>query len=396
MGRAHDILGDVGDDDTKRLHAHEIPQAVRFLRKDLKVRAMHIASVLGETPENIRQLTRRTRAYGAAEQPLALEEDDIELLDLNDAQRGAEAKRRTQGVRIRTKHDLDLTERDVWAIFQNHQAVGLKEGYDALLLVRPCVAHARHADALRVRLLIEEKLAWFAQALGDTQQAFIYARAAMSLALDAFRESGGEKQYLLRYGEAALVASICLQKMHLPALAFPYVRAADEANEAVGQKPGSEHLRQRGAIHLQMGDRYDQDARSEFDRARERMKQKEEANHPVDLKMTSLRQKALIDPGIHWDDAQEMLAEVAQTYGQKSLQYETAARFVAAVGLKFASSESNQTALELLDSISPVPASGLGSGVPHILSMTPGLGLKGGDLDRWLRFALWETPPSRK
>ena len=83
------------------------------------------------------------------------------------------------------------------------------------------VANARHGQALRIRLLIEEKLAWFALPLNRIDEALRHARRAMRFAVKALRESAGEKGYLLRYVESALVASICLQKMHSPML-FPF------------------------------------------------------------------------------------------------------------------------------------------------------------------------------
>src|ERR1019366_113911 len=113
------------------------------------------------------------------------------------------------------------------------------------------------------------------------ETALTHTQRAMRSARKAFRESAGESGYLLRYGEAALVASICLHKMHKPERAIAFIRAADEANQALGQRPGSEHLRQYGACFLQMGENYDDLAERQLKRAPKRMLRKNEARNDV-------------------------------------------------------------------------------------------------------------------
>lgn len=216
--------------------ARQVPQSIRFLR-ELGVRGPRIAGIFGETADSIRHIDNRAYAKAAANlTPILIDKKGLALLRLN-----------IRGIRLRTKQDLDQAEADIWAIFQSHQSVGLEEGYEALLAMLPSVANARHGKALKVRLLLEEKLAWFALPLGRIETALGHAGGAMRAACKAFRESAGEKAYLLRYAEAALIASICLQKLHEPERAFAFIRATDEANRAAGQLPGSEHLRQRGA-----------------------------------------------------------------------------------------------------------------------------------------------------
>jgi hypothetical protein len=198
---------------------------------------------------------------------------------------------------------------------------------------------------------------------------------------------------LIPYGESALVASICLQKMHRPEQAFAYIKAADEANIAAGQLPGSEHLRQRGASFIHMGAKYDDLANKALTNAPKRMRRKNEAGHPIDLAMNSLRQQAFLNPAWGWGKSLELVADVKAAYGERSMQYRVAAKSAALVGLKLATREATETSLQLLDTISPFAA----NGISNILSITPDLKLSDEDRDLWLRFAMNETPlPPRK
>jgi tetratricopeptide (TPR) repeat protein len=372
--------------------ARQVPQSIRFLRK-LKVPATRIAGIFGETADSIRHIDDRAYAKAPADPALvSFDKNDLALLRLSDEKRRAQYRRNIQGIRLRSKQDLDHAEANIWAIFQSHQSVGFEEGYEALLAMLPSVANARHGQALKVRLLLEEKLAWFALPLGRIEMALAHAQRAMRAARKAFRESAGEGGYLLRYGEAALVASICLQKLHKPERAIDFIRAADEANEALGQRPGSEHLRQYGACFLQMGENYDDLAERQFKRAPKRMLRKGEVNHEVDLGMSGLRQLAFLDPAWGWDKALELADAVKSAYGANSMQYSVAAKSAAVAGLKYATPEATSTALKLLDEISPTPPENAAKGVRHILSITSDLKLSPDDLDRWLRFAMNEAP----
>lgn len=373
--------------------ARQVPQAIRFLREHLRVRATRIAGIFGETPDNIRHIDSRSYAdVPAAATPPDVENDDLALLRLTPEGRLAKHRRNMQCIRLRTKQDLAQAEANVWAIFRNHQSVGMAEGYEALLAMLPGVANARHGQTLKVRLLLEERLAWFALPLDRIDIAFAHSQDAMNTALAAFRESAGERGYLLRYGEAALIASICLQKLHRPRQAITFIRAADNANIALGQYPGSEHLRQRGASLIQMGATYDDRAARQLELAPDRMKLKKEAVHDVDLEMSGLRQRAFLDPAWGWDKALELADSVKKVYGESSMQYAVAAKSAAVAGLKYATPEATSTALSLLDEISPAAPEESAKGVRHILSITPQLKLSPEELDRWLRFAMNEAP----
>ena len=72
------------------------------------------------------------------------------------------------------------------------------------------------------------------------------------------------------------------------------------------------------------------------------------------------------------------------------MQYAVAAKSAALVGLKLATAEAMETSLNLLNAISPTAP----YGVSNILSITPDLKLSPEDRDRWLRFAMNETPLS--
>lgn len=370
------------------IRARQVPESIRFLRA-LGVPATRLAGLFGESADNIRHIDSRSyRNAVPRQQPSGFDPEDLALLGLTSDERRAQFQRNVYGLRLRTKQDLDQVEATVWAIFQNHKSVGLEEGFDALLLILPSVANARHGQALRIRLLIEEKLAWFALPLNRIDLALTHARRAMKLAVRAFRESAGVKGYLLHYGKSALVASICLQKMHRPEDSFAFIGAADEACIAAGQLPGSEHLRQRGASFMHMGSLYDDHAKTALTKAPKRMRRKNEAEHPVDLAMNGLRQQSFLSPAWGWEKSLELVEDVKATYGERSMQYGVAAKFAALVGLKLATKEATESALTLLDATSHAAS----HGISNILSITPDLKLSPQDRDLWLRFAMNETP----
>ncbi len=369
-----------GGNSGKSIRASQIAQAVQLLRK-LRVSAVRIAAVLEDTPDNIRHIDRRSYAGQPTSilGPVQLTSEDLTLVRLNEEQRAKQARLNMQGIRIRTKQDLDAIEAMVWQIVRNHTSIGFEEAYEALLAMLPGVANARYGQARRIKLLIYERLAWFVMPMGETKLALKHARAAMRIAVEAFRESAGDKQYLLRYGEAALVASICLQKQHYPKASIKFIEAADRANEAAGQLPGSEHLRQRGSVFLQLGPGYDDLAKEMLTQAPERMERKNEASHPLDIEMTGLRRMAFIRPQWGWERSVDLANATELAFGKESIQHRVAARSAATVGLKLGTQESVDTSLKLLSQDSQ-------NEVSQLLSITPDFGLKDENLERWLRF----------
>ena len=376
------------DIDQSNLRAHRFPQAIRFLRA-LGVPATRLAGIFDDSADNVSHIRRRaSQTLPLRDRPELLEKDDWELLRLTTEQRSAQVRRNLQGIRLRTKADWQHLEQAIWSIFRKYGNHHLEDGYSALRLMRPSAANARRGHALVVRLLLEERLAWFALNLHAIDDALASSKCAMQLALEAFRESAGDKTLLHRYGEAALIASICLQKKHAPRASHRFIKAADAANIAAGLRPGSEHLRQLGAAMLQAGS-HDDRAVNAFKMAEERMRQRSEAANTVDLRMVGLRQRALLTPEDLWDDVQLMLSDVAASYGAGSVQFEVATRFSAAAGFKLASPSATLRSQQLLAAL---PSSPLAT----LLAITPELRLSGDSLDRWLRFALYETPSRHK
>lgn len=373
--------------DQSGIRARQFPQAIRFLRAT-GVPATRLAGIFGTAADNIRHID--SRAYrpdiSTAQSP-TLTEDDRRLLRLSSEARTARVRRNLQGIRLRSITDWEQAEQSIWAIWQKHRSTQIRDGYEALRVLQPSTANALHGQALGVRLLLQERLGWFALNLNQIDDALNHAQDAMRLALMAFRESAGARGYLLRYSEAALVASVCLQKRQSPKASHDFIKAAIDANEAAGVIPGSEPFRQLGTALLQLTGHDDRAARA-FRSAEARMKQKDEASHPVDLRMTGLRQRALLSPEDHWDDVQRMATEVGSVHGRTSMQFEVAARFTAAVGFKLNTSSTILASQQLLAALPDSP-------LAAILAIAPDLKLNTESLDRWLRFALYEVPVSR-
>jgi hypothetical protein len=384
------------DHDGKQgLRAHRVPKAIQLLRK-LGVPSSRIAFAFGDDADNIRHIDNRAYGGRVAQDrgPVSFTEEDLRLAKLTEDQRARKARLNLEGLRIRTKLDLEHTEALVWQIFRSHKSIGFEEAYEALMVILPGVANARYGQARRVKLLIHEKLAWFAIPMGRIQRALHHACTAMEAAVEAFRESAGNREYLLRYGEAALVASICSHKLHAPQDALRFIQVADEANIVAGQLPGSEHFRQRGAAFIQMGSRYDDLAEKMLTLAPVRMEEKHEAGHPIDLLMTGLRQRIFIDPVWGWEESLRLVQAVEDHYGRSSFERTVAAKSAAAAGLKLADPNIIDVAINLLE------GDASGSHEPgrltQVLSITPYLSLAGDSLDRWLRFAFQESPSENR
>jgi hypothetical protein len=368
------------DHDGKQgLRAHRVPKAIQLLRK-LGVPSSRIAFAFGDDADNIRHIDNRAYGGRVAQDrgPVSFTEEDLRLAKLTEDQRARKARLNLEGLRIRTKLDLEHTEALVWQIFRSHKSIGFEEAYEALMVILPGVANARYGQARRVKLLIHEKLAWFAIPMGRIQRALHHACTAMEAAVEAFRESAGNREYLLRYGEAAL----------------RFIQVADEANIVAGQLPGSEHFRQRGAAFIQMGSRYDDLAEKMLTLAPVRMEEKHEAGHPIDLLMTGLRQRIFIDPVWGWEESLRLVQAVEDHYGRSSFERTVAAKSAAAAGLKLADPNIIDVAINLLE------GDASGSHEPgrltQVLSITPYLSLAGDSLDRWLRFAFQESPSENR
>jgi hypothetical protein len=161
--------------DQIEIRAKQFPQAIRRLRR-LEVRATTLAWIFNESPDYIRHVDGRANdASIPISNPSTFDVDDLALQRLSPAERAAQVRRNLQGIRLRTKREFEQVEATVWAIFWNHQSVGLDEGFDTLLAMRPGVANGRHGQALKVRLLLEEKLAWFALPLNRVSIALRHA-----------------------------------------------------------------------------------------------------------------------------------------------------------------------------------------------------------------------------
>src|SRR5258707_18214 len=105
--------------DQTGIRARQVPASIQFLRA-LGVPAMRLASIFGESADNIRHID--SRAYKdelATSHPATVDRDDLALLRLSAAERKAQVRLILRGIRLRSKQDLDQVEAAAWAIFQN-------------------------------------------------------------------------------------------------------------------------------------------------------------------------------------------------------------------------------------------------------------------------------------
>jgi hypothetical protein len=363
--------------------ASRLKPAIQFLRK-LDVPASRIARALGETADNIRHIDGRSYEE-APEISLPSRIADSPLLrssraDLSD----------------KSKNKLEELECQIQQIRKTHGTTDLLSGYQKLRKLLPYVSGARLPGAVMVLSMLEENLAWFSGHLGLAQTAYSYAQKAMDHRRECYRNSPAEREHLISFAGAALIASNALLISNRPLDAISILDLASEANSASGQRLDSEWYRQLGTALLLLGGE-DSLSRSLYLKAGQEMEARGGFAHPVSIRMFRDRQENLLDPQSGFEKALTLLEDAKNAFGRFSLEHVMAINWAAAVGLKLDSRSASQHAQELLQELTgqSLPFEHQGT-ITKLLSVTPKLNLKNESRDRWIRFALYQNAARSK
>lgn len=385
---------------TDRVHkptrppASKLKSAIQFLRR-LDIPTSRLAALLGESADNIRHIDSRSYKTKAT-LPLPAGVNDLANIYLDDPEQWARLRGNQQsdlyGQSKKRLEALAAKIEDIRALYQND----LPAGYRELKRLLSQIVSAKRMEALRVKSLLEENLGWFAVHLGLAHSAYAHAHSAMRNRRQCYDDSLGDKEHLIAYARAGLIASNALLLSHKAAEAMLILDFAYRAKQAAGERLGSEWYRQLATALLQHKV-YDSLATKLYDKAGEEMRRRGEYSNPLSIRMNRDRQRSLLNPVKSLEQSLELIKQAQVVFGQYSLEHVMAINWSAASAFMLDSNIAIQNAQELLQDISTkvLPFEHQQT-VSKLLLITPALPLSKQAKDAWLRFALYENAASDK
>lgn len=284
------------------------------------------------------------------------------------------------------KKELDNLEDEIkaaWARYARENRFA--EGFLKMRAYIPRLGRPKSARRIRILARLRFSSAWFLVHSGQASSALDQAMRSVGLWRKAYAESD-DRYDLAQVAESALLASMACQLRNESVRSMRWLDLAQSAGEASGQRPVPELFRQRGVVHLQLGQ--DQEARREFKKAMSWMPDVGDISAAT-VDMMGTRQINLLDP-LNWDKAQDILAESRKVFPEDSLQHSINANWTAAVGIATGSPEAVEEAMKSLKSTKHTTKFfGHQATINELLTATPRLKLSPTLLKRWLRFALY-------
>lgn len=371
----------------RRKKSEEIPAetAARNLGPEIEllrsfgVSAPRIASLLDDTHDNIRQISRRAQV--TANNPitvpaLPIKEHQIQEFALYGQKRAA-------------VEELQWREETAF----EHYASQYKfcEGADALKSFLASLSAPTNPRKIRLKARIHHHIAWFSIQQGKCKSALGHGEYAMWLSNQAYKASW-DRFDLNSYVETALIVSMAAHlsaegtgKGEIHSLAILWL--AQQAAEAAGNPRGSEHFRQRGSALWNLG--YEDEARRCFIQAMQKAREKYEARDENHIEMIGGRFLNLLGETPDWDGAQELVRKVHETFSQNSLEYAINLNYTAAAGLLTGDPQIAQRSIGLLrGNRQLIEPFGRQATVCKLLSITPELNLNEMQRHRWIKQAL--------
>jgi hypothetical protein len=348
------------------------------LLRSFDVPASRIAFLLGDTHDNIRQISKRSqfRTPDTITLPALPTREQIEELALY----GRKHKRI-----VEQEQQVEVTF-DLYA--SQYQ---FAEGAEALKSFLPALSAPSHPRKLRLKAGIHHHVAWFSIHQGKCRSALEHGQYAMWLSHQAYKASW-DRLDLDRYADTALIVSMAAhlsaegsEKGETHSLTILWL--GKEAAEAAGNPRGSEHYRQRGSALWNLG--YEEEARKSFFTAMQKAQEKDEARDENHVKMIGGRFLNLLGKSPDWEGAQELLQEVRHTFGPNSLEYAININYTAAAGLLTIDPHISKDAADLLINNSHIiEPFGRQDTVRKLLSITQELDLNPFQRKRWIKQAL--------
>jgi len=367
------------EDKNPALAARNLASEIDLLRS-FGLSSSRIAALFDDTPANIRKINSRFQfpnELPVSEVAIPVRSEFKEEFPIYGSKR----------------QQLEEREWQIEQIFQQHASkFQFHEGARILKELAGALSAPTHPRRIRMLARVHHHIAWFAVQQGHCRSAIFHGERAMNLSRIAYRYSW-DKTDLARYVESALVISMAVHLSSEDGTArrelysLSVLDVARSASEVLRDSRGSEHHRQRGSAFLFLG--RDDEARKEFELAMEAMRKNGEAIDENHVQMTGGRFLNLLGKHPDWDNAQELLAKVRQTFGKNSLQHAININCTAAAGLLTGSPHIEQQAISLLKLNASLAGDfGRQATVTKLLSITSELGLSPDQRSRWIRQAL--------
>lgn len=263
-------------------------------------------------------------------------------------------------------------------------------GAKSLAQLKQKLGHISDSRRMAVAGLLEQRLAWFLVHSGLARSAVSHASTSLWLLQAAHYRLNG-KEEVRQFVNSCLIASHANLLSARPAAALHILDLARDAAVSIGDAVGSDHFRQRGVALFQMGARYDDQARDNFNKAADQMRRLNEASSEAQVLMTGQRQKSLLGKP-DWDNAERVLEAAESTFAPGTLELSMNRHWAAATGLLIENSRINQRAVGLLESNSSLASRfGHQATVTRLLSITPELPLPRGLKALWIRKVLYQN-----
>lgn len=349
------------------------------LLRSFGVPAVRIASLLGESAANIRKISEREQHPNRIQlevPALPVRRPRIEEFFL-------------YGKKRKTVEQLEWEIEETFNHYAN--SYQFSEGARVLEGLLQLVSAPTNPRRIRLRARVHHHIAWFSIQQGKVRSALSHGLFSMDLSRDAYRSSW-DKGDLNRYVETALIVSMAAHlsaeghnKSETDSLVILWL--AKEAAEAARNPRGSEHFRQRGSALFHLG--YEEQARKSFIKAMQKARDKNEARDENHVQMIGGRFLNLFGKSPDWDEAQELLLKVEQTFGKQSLEYAINVNYTTAAGFLANDPTIEKDALKiLLSNAALIDPFGRQATVSKLLSITPELKLNPVQKSRWIKQVL--------
>ena len=380
----------VPDHETITLDLLEFRFAIDWLMT-VGVSSPRLATLFGTSPESIRRLK-----YFAARQlepSLITFVPEINLIPDTAMHRSMGIRSHKEILRRSEKptSTLDWLANQIETEFERScREYRFLEGVKRLSRLKQKLGHISEGRRIALAGVLEQRISWLLVHSGFTRSAIDHASRSLWLLQTAYYRLD-RKDDVRQFIKTALIASHANLSAGRPAAALQILDIMRSASESIGAPIGSDFYRQRGVALLQLGAKYDDEARKAFEQSGEQMRRLGEGTSEAQVLMTSARHINFLHRP-DWDAALDILAAVQGTFGPDSLETSMTRHWAAACGLLTDDARLRQLSRELVE-LNKTTAQGFGhqATISKLLSITPELGLSKGLQALWIRKALYQN-----
>ena len=355
------------------------------------VSSPRLAALFGTSPENIRRL--RYFALRQLEPSLITFVPDLEMVPSTAMHGGVGIRSHREILRRSEKPSPTLRwlEEQVEARFESHrQQYRFLDGARSLIQLKQKLGHISEARRIALAGVLEQRISWFLVHSGFARSAVSHASLSLWLLQTAYYRLS-RKDDVREFIKSALIASHGNLLAGRPAAALPTLDIIRDAAQTIGAPLGSDYYRQRGVALFQLGSRYDDETKKNFEQSEQQMRRLREGGSEAQALMTGTRHTNLLGKP-DWDGALRLMEIVQNTFSSDSLEASMIRHWAAACGFLTDDNKIRQRARELLqDNQATAARFGHQATISKLLSMTPELGLPKGLRAVWVRKSLYQN-----